>query len=244
MATFAVALGLGTAMAKLVVTVDDAVLGYYFLDKERFIIGRQTHTDLQIDEPGVSKEHAAILTVGNDQILEDLGSTNGTLVNGAKVERHILQNGDMIQIHNYSLKYINQKAVPDRDFDKTMILQALNREASPLPIPDNPALRVPGKVIGPVARSQAFEIPPAAIKGIKGPSAGKVTPIDRVLKTFGNPPDELAVILCRPHGYYISHVAGKTYPRVNGKSIGTTQRELNENDVIQVGGEELQFFYR
>ena len=41
-------------MAKLIVTVDDSVLGYYFLDKERFVIGRQPHNELQIDEPGVS----------------------------------------------------------------------------------------------------------------------------------------------------------------------------------------------
>lgn len=228
-------------MAKLIVMVDDSVLGYYFLDKERFVIGRQPHNELQIDEPGVSKEHATIVTIGNDQILEDLGSTNGTAVNGVRVSRHILQNGDVVQIHNYQLKYINQKAVPDRDFDKTMILQALNK-SSPAMASHPPPL--PEKIATPDARPPVFEIPAASVKSIKGHNAGKIVALDQVLKTFGAPPSELAVIMSRPHGYYISHVVGKTYPRINGVSIGTAQRELNENDVIEVGGEELQFFYQ
>lgn len=227
-------------MAKLIVTVDDSVLGYYFLDKERFVIGRQPHNELQIDEPGVSKEHATIVTIGNDQILEDLGSTNGTSVNGVRVGRHILQNGDVIQIHTYQLRYINQKAVPDRDFDKTMILQALNKAA---PMASHPP-PLPEKVVTPDARPPVFEIPAAGVKSLKGQNAGSIVALDQVLKTFGTAPSELAVIMCRPHGYYISHVVGKTYPRINGVSIGTAQRELNENDVIEVGGEELQFFYK
>ena len=50
-----------------------------------------------IDDPAVSLAHAVIVPVGNDHILEDLGSANGTFVNGTRIERHILQHGDVIE---------------------------------------------------------------------------------------------------------------------------------------------------
>ena len=58
-------------MAKLVLSMNGTVIGNYFLEKERFSIGRKPTCDIQINDQGVSKEHAIILTVGNDQILED-----------------------------------------------------------------------------------------------------------------------------------------------------------------------------
>ena len=114
-------------MAKIVLSMNGTVLGNYFLETDRFIIGRKKDTQIHLNDQGVSKEHAVILTVGNDQILEDLNSTNGTQVNGKKVEKHILQNGDVIEIGRYNLKYINQKAIPDMDFDKTLMMPVLDK---------------------------------------------------------------------------------------------------------------------
>ena len=114
-------------MAKLVLSMNGSVLGNYFLEKERFTFGRKPTCDIHINDQGVSKEHAVILTLGNDQILEDLGSTNGTLVNGEKVQRHILQNGDVIEVGRYKLRFVNAKATPDIDFDKTLMIPAFDR---------------------------------------------------------------------------------------------------------------------
>ena len=69
-------------MAKLIMSLDNAVIREVSLDKERFTIGRKAHNDIQIDNLAVSGEHALIVTILNDSFLEDLGSTNGTLVNG------------------------------------------------------------------------------------------------------------------------------------------------------------------
>ena len=60
----------------------DSVIREIPLDKERTTIGRKPHNDIQIDNLAVSGEHAVIVTILNDSFLEDLGSTNGTLVNG------------------------------------------------------------------------------------------------------------------------------------------------------------------
>jgi len=75
-------------MAKLIFSLDGAFLGDILLDKERMTIGRRPTNDIHIDNLAVSGEHAAISTIGNDSFLEDLGSTNGTLINGKTVTKH------------------------------------------------------------------------------------------------------------------------------------------------------------
>ena len=87
-------------MAKLIMSLDGAVIRELPLDKERVTIGRKAHNDIQIDNLAVSGEHALIVTILNDSFLEDMGSTNGTLVNGNPVKKHILQNNDVIPYAN------------------------------------------------------------------------------------------------------------------------------------------------
>ena len=92
-------------MAKLILSLDDVVLEDIPLTKERTTIGRKPHNDIHIDNLAVSGEHAVIVTVMNDCILEDLGSTNGTLVNGVLAKRHVLRNNDVIELGKYKLKF-------------------------------------------------------------------------------------------------------------------------------------------
>lgn len=70
-------------MAKLILSMDGLVLKEIALTKERMTIGRRPSNDIQIDNLAISGEHAAVVTILNDSFLEDLNSTNGTLVNGA-----------------------------------------------------------------------------------------------------------------------------------------------------------------
>src|SRR6187402_3432570 len=94
-------------MAKLILTLDGSVIREAPLDKEKVTIGRKASNDIQIENLAVSGEHARIVTILNDSFLEDLGSTNGTLVNGMPVTKHILQTNDIIEIGKYKLKYVN-----------------------------------------------------------------------------------------------------------------------------------------
>ena len=93
-------------MAKLILSLDGTVLKEVPLDKERLTIGRRPSNDLQIENLAVSGEHALIVTILNDSFLEDLGSTNGTLVNGVPIKKHILQHNDVVEIGKYKLKYL------------------------------------------------------------------------------------------------------------------------------------------
>ncbi len=113
-------------MAKLILSMDGLVLKEITLTKERTTIGRKPHNDIQIDNLAVSGEHAVIVTILNDSFLEDLGSTNGTLVNGQPIKKHFLQNADVIELGKYKLKYISDgpaAAKGPQDFEKTMVIR-------------------------------------------------------------------------------------------------------------------------
>lgn len=232
-------------MAKLILSLDGDILGHHFLDQDRFSIGRRPDNDLQIDDSSVSKEHAVILTVGNDQILEDQGSTNGTLVNGGRISKHILQNNDVIDIGRYQLRYVNQKAQPGMDFDRTMMMMpAPNlRRSRKHADSDAPTEEQVDTAVS-VARTANAGFPLGCVKGQEGIHAGQTLELIRPLATFGKNGVQVAVINRRPHGYTITHVEGKKYPLVNNRSIGDEPRVLQDGDEIEVGGEKLKFFLR
>ena len=126
--------------AKLILSMDGLVLKEITLGKERTTIGRKPHNDIQIDNLAVSGEHAVIVTILNDSFLEDLGSTNGTLVNGQPIKKHFLQSNDVIELGKYKLKYINDtagKTTAPQDFEKTMVLRpgAAPKPGGPAPAP-------------------------------------------------------------------------------------------------------------
>ena len=112
-------------MTKLILSMDGLVLKEIALSKERMTIGRRASNDIQIDNLAISGEHAAIVTILNDSFLEDLNSTNGTLVNGQPIKKHFLKNGDVVELGKYKLKYITEQAPTNEaaDFEKTMVLR-------------------------------------------------------------------------------------------------------------------------
>jgi hypothetical protein len=67
-------------------------------------LGRGTDVDIRIDDPGVSRHHAEII-LGTDVTIRDLGSTNGTLVNGRMVTSTLLEDDARIQLGTTTLTY-------------------------------------------------------------------------------------------------------------------------------------------
>ncbi len=115
-------------MAKLIHLGDGVVIREFVLDKELLTIGRTNQNDVQIESKSTSSKHARIAIIGNDFFLEDLGSTNGTLVNGTPIKKHCLQNYDLIEIGSHKFKFISDAAPgadqpTDSNFEKTMLLR-------------------------------------------------------------------------------------------------------------------------
>jgi pSer/pThr/pTyr-binding forkhead associated (FHA) protein len=123
-----------TMAAKLILSMDGAVIKEYPLNKERMTIGRKAHNDIAIDNLAVSGEHAVIVTILHDSFLEDMDSTNGLEVNGRATKKHFLQNNDVIEIGKYKLKYINDQITQTTpaDFEKTMILRGPIKSSPPV----------------------------------------------------------------------------------------------------------------
>lgn len=249
-------------MAKLILSLEGQVIREIELNKERMTIGRKPHNDVQIENLAVSGEHAAITTILNDSFLEDLDSTNGTLVNGAPVKKHVLQHGDAIEIGKFRLEYVNPQASQEApDFERTMVLRApvgmpaaapaeapaeftrtaINKQ--PLQMePPAPASEPPQAPKAPPPA--AAEVRPAAIQVLSGPNAGKELELTKSLTSLGKPGVQVAVIAKRPHGYFITHVQGDTFPVVNGKTLDAQPTHLNDHDIIELAGIKMEFFLK
>jgi len=229
--------------AKLVLSLNASVLGEYTLDEERITIGRKADNDIQIDNLAVSGKHAAIITILNDSFLEDLDSTNGTFVNGKLIKKHALKDGDVVSIGKHELKYINEEASGDDDFEKTMIIRpgmashaAAQAKADMPPPPAAPGAE-------PAAEPAAVPgaMPLGKIQVLSGPGAGKELELKKALITLGRPGVQVAVITRRPQGYFITHVEG-SHPIVNGEAIGSQAHAINDHDVLELAGVKMEFF--
>jgi predicted component of type VI protein secretion system len=92
-------------MSKLVLRVPGGGTRDIRLDRDRITIGRRADNDVHLPYPAVSADHAAVITVREDSFLEDLQSTNGTLVNGKRITKHFLRDRDVIDVGRVQLMY-------------------------------------------------------------------------------------------------------------------------------------------
>ena len=101
-------------MSKLVLHLEDGTTLDIPLDEERITIGRRADNDVCLPNLAVSGEHAAVVTILDDSFLEDLGSTNGTLVNGSAIVKHFLRDGDEIDVGRHKFVYcVDEKKAID-----------------------------------------------------------------------------------------------------------------------------------
>jgi pSer/pThr/pTyr-binding forkhead associated (FHA) protein len=258
-------------MAKLILSMDGLVLKEINLTKERTTIGRKPHNDIQIDNLAVSGEHAVIVTILQDSFLEDLGSTNGTVVNGQSIKKHFLQNNDIIELGKYKLKYLNETpagVAKAADFEKTMVLRpgATKPAAAPASAASAPAAPAAAAAQAPASakpfgdtvagQGPATTMPPASAKPasapqksaalqlLSGANAGKELDLTKPLTTLGKPGVQVAVITRRPQGFFITHVEGASFPVVNGKPLDAQAHALNDHDVIELAGVKMEFFLK
>ena len=166
-------------MAKLILSMDGLVLKEIPLTKERMSVGRRPTNDIQIDNLAISGEHAAVVTILNDSFLEDLNSTNGTLVNGQPVKKHFLKNGDVVELGKYKLKYVSEQAQPvaaAADFEKTMLIRTSSLKpaaeaVTPAAVAAPAFSNAPSNA--PVNTSAAAEAPVGVIQLLNGSNAGR-----------------------------------------------------------------------
>ena len=232
-------------MAKLVLSMNGVVQGEFELNQERLTVGRKPDNDIQIDNLAVSGKHALIITILDDSFLEDLGSTNGTYVNGKLVKKHVLKDGDVIAIGKHELKYINEHATDnDDEFEKTMIIRPGSASAA-VAAAQAAEKAVAAAPHAPAAAAGGASMPLGRLTVLNGPIAGKELELTKALITLGKPGTQVAVISRRPQGYFLTHIEsdgdGKRYPVVNGDPIGPKAYQLKDSDLIELAGIRLEF---
>jgi hypothetical protein len=223
----------GESMPRLVLSLDGVVLREVGLAKDRTTIGRRSHNDIVIDNLAVSGEHSVIYASAGDVYLEDLGSTNGTTVNGQPIKKHLLQSGDTLEIGKYRLKFLADGATGTEGEVDIDTSQPLRREFYG-PGPATIQIRQPGMngEDGPAA---------ASIKILTGANEGRELQLVKALTTIGRPGHQVAVITRRPTGYFIAHVEGEMFPSVNGVNLGSAAHPLKNSDVIELAGVRMEF---
>lgn len=246
-------------MATLILSLENKFLKQYPLDKALTTIGRRTTNDIHIDNLAVSGEHAAISKIGKDYYIEDLASTNGTLVNAQRIKKHFLQHADIIELGKYQIKYINEAASSNlgeeaggSGFEKTMmVLPPVSRMTEQTPVlsviaaPNFELTSTPVMTTATLLVSQAADTVTCTIGRIQvlnGSSVGRELALNKALTTLGKIGIQVAVITKRPNGYFITHVEGKVFPIVNGTSTRAQAVALKDHDVIELAGVKMEFY--
>ncbi len=112
-------------MPRLVILNQVEGFRIFDIEKETVVIGRGEDADLMLPNISVSRHHAQLLWDGKSCSIEDLESSNGTLVNGKAVEGAVLSSGDEILLGKFNLVYMGDG--PDDRFYKGRYLEYMAR---------------------------------------------------------------------------------------------------------------------
>lgn len=232
-------------MAKVLLKYKEAVIQDVNLEKEVTTIGRKTDNDITIDNQAVSGHHAQIKAQGDDLVLEDLNSLNGTFVNGQKISKAEIYNDDVVLIGVHTLHIASSKtreidkknyAVRGRSMDETMVIapddqrKILNAADKSIPEPLGGFLVISGS-----ADQREYELKERVS------AIGKEEGSAIRLKGFFAP-KVAAMINRRKEGYFITSAGGKEL-KVNGKAIDR-RYDLKDGDIVEVSSLKLQFYVK
>lgn len=232
-------------MAKLVIFLDDKVLKEVVLSKDRITLGRRPHNDVVIDNLAVSGEHAVLLREGEGYVVQDLGSTNGSYINGKPIKRSVFNEGDSLDIGKYTLRLLldsRQSAFTGSRFG--------NSRFGPTGFGNSGAgasgfrSSRGGDTTSSFSQTQhhdASSLPQFKIRVVSGSAAGTELVLSKPQTTFGQHGVMVVNIQRNPRGYELSQVEGEQRVRINGAALGLVPAVLASGDVIELaGGTRLQ----
>ena len=218
---------------KLILTLEGKIIREFTIGGRNLSIGRKHGNDIQLNDLTLSGRHALISNIPDYVFIEDLGSTNGTLVNGNHVKKAALEHGDIIQIGHHQLTYLCES---DTRYEPTMFVKAemdetqfiFNEELS-----DN---LVKGLPLG-------------GLRTVTGSVTKSVMELRKTYNTIGFQGKRMALITRGTKGYTITSVIStrsrrsSDIPHINGAPLGTDQVLLKTDDIIDIAGFEVQFYF-
>jgi pSer/pThr/pTyr-binding forkhead associated (FHA) protein len=210
-------------MAKVIVTLNGLLQQEISILKPRLTIGRRSNNDLVLDQLTVSGQHAAIDTTSIGVFILDLGSTNGTLVNGQPITKHLLQHDDVLEIGKYKIKYQHDlltSMAPEQSLSTPASKVSVQARATP-----NEEIQLNGR-----------------LKVLNGSNAGKELVLAKSVTTMGTP-GRMVITLSR-HGqvYLLAQVEGDSLPKINDQELSAQPCQIHDGDVIDLMGMKMQFY--
>ncbi|MBL1275305.1 MAG: FHA domain-containing protein [Ectothiorhodospiraceae bacterium] len=220
---------------KLILTLDGEIINEYGLNVEHISIGRKHGNDIQLNDLTVSGRHAMLSNSLPHQVfVEDLGSTNGTLVNGNHIKKTSLTHGDIIQIGHHQFTFLSDG---EAKYEPTMFIKAeMDETQMVLPEWESREESIKGQ-------------PLAGLRTLNGPLARTVMELRKPFNTVGFQGHKLALISRGLNSYSISQVhstnnrRGADKPLLNGETFGAAPLDLKEKDIINIAGFEVEFYY-
>ncbi len=209
-------------MPKLIVSIDGVVVKEVQLTQDRATLGRRPYNDIVIDNLAVSGEHAVLHMADGRVTLEDLGSTNGTYVNGKAIKKQVLVHDDTIEVGKYKIKFLDS----DRPSMHGTLSTAPSLTGAGLSAPMDIGAPEPG---GP------------RVRVLNGSAAGREMPLVKAVTTIGKPGLSVAAITRGAHGFDLAHVEGSHVAAVNGVGVDAGPITLKNRDQIDLGGIRLEF---
>jgi len=245
-------------MSHLVVTIDDKLIGEFPIDNEKVSIGRKPDNDVCLNNLAISGYHSQIITVLDSSFLEDLNSTNGTYVNARLVKKHALEDGDLIDIGNHRIRYVNSTGQQKQDNNDDVLEKTIVLSPSDTSLREAKAIRREETVVEPKEKVESVvEENPAApsvdapaketigkLQVLNGKNAGLVLDLKKSLTTFGSPKLSVAGVTKRATGFFLIHVQGtEGHPTIlNGEPLKDKATCLEDHDIIEVAGIKLEFY--
>jgi pSer/pThr/pTyr-binding forkhead associated (FHA) protein len=198
-------------MEKLVILLNKEIVNELILDKAELVLGRDSSNDFQLTDSSVSRRHVKLTRIMNDYLVEDLGSTNGTSLNGKPVQKQMLKAGDILKVGKFRLRYVSGEAPEEEAAD------AGQDEQQPAPAKQTPVSRK------------------AILHFVAGPDEGRLEELRKGLFTIGTPGDGVGTVAARSQGFFLLYLGGDEHPRVNGREVESGGEPLEDGDLLEVG---------
>jgi pSer/pThr/pTyr-binding forkhead associated (FHA) protein len=219
-------------MARLDLKLENVVLREYEVSGTPLTIGRLPDNAIQIDHFSVSGHHARIVAEGANFVLYDQDSTNGTYVNGQKVSRAVLVNGDTVHVGRHILSFSDE---PQPAFAPGSAVSSMPTRAEPPPIFGASNGKPLGVLVVVSGKTDQNEYVLTAAETVIGRSD---TANIRLLRWFA---PKVATIIYRREGkYFIVESPNPNAVRVNSEVV-FGERELAPGDTILV--DEISFTF-
>jgi len=214
----------------------DTTIVEFPLKAELTLIGRGSRCDVRIKHPAVSAEHALIRLLGDTATIEDLKSSNGTRINGRRLEEiRPLRHGDQIEIGRERLMFF-------ADLDTaTQFVHGKSTEPYSQPAAASETVKTDPTTAIHVPMRGREEPLKAFVTVLTGPGQGKRFPLMQEVTSLGKAGKQVIEIL-RLHGplWRVVQREGAVAVSVNGDSL-VGERDLVAGDTIEMTGVQLRF---